>query len=179
MFCQNCGSQIPDGAKFCEICGAPAPGAAEVAQEAVETVETVETPVEEVAQEVPSYTEPAANTYQQTYDNPSYTQPDYYAQQGGGKKGFAIASMICGIVSLVCCCLGWGILAVAVAAVVLGIIAIVKGFDGKTLAIVGLITGGIGLIMAIIWGAAGSAIGDIAEDVPIPGIENIIDEMDL
>lgn len=177
MFCQNCGSQIPDGAKFCESCGAPAPeAAAEVVQEVTETVET---PVEEVAQEVQSYTEPATDSYQQTYDNTSYTQPDYYAQPTGGKKGFAIASMICGIVSLVCCCLGWGILAVAIAAIVLGIIAIVKGFDGKTLAIVGLITGGIGLIMAIIWGAAGSAIGSVADDMDIPGLENIIDEMDL
>lgn len=42
MFCANCGNQIPDDAKFCDACGAPA-----AAAEPVQEPSTVKTPVVE------------------------------------------------------------------------------------------------------------------------------------
>lgn len=63
-------------------------------------------------------------------------------------KGMAIASMVCGIVSLV---LFWSwCLAIicAIVALVLGIIALVKKADGKGMAIAGVVTGGCGLLIS-------------------------------
>ena len=74
MICQNCNSEIPEGAKFCVNCGAPAPvadfaGTAEAVQEtaaeaAPETHETAEEVVDFVLNPVNgtgSYADPAAN----------------------------------------------------------------------------------------------------------------------
>ena len=62
----------------------------------------------------------------------------------------AIASLVCGILSLVCCCLSWFSFVLAVAAIVLGIITLVKKYDGKGMAIAGLVTAGIGIVIFII-----------------------------
>ncbi len=172
MFCQNCGSQIEDGTKFCENCGAPVEAASAPAEEA--PVVEAEPVVEQ-----PTYTAPETD-YSQSYDATDYTQADY--PPTGGKKGFAIASMICGIVALLCCCSGFGDFALAIAAVVLGIITLVKGFDGRDMALTGVITGAVGLILALIMGILSVSAGcltEMMEDVPIPGMEDIIDEMDL
>ncbi len=173
MFCQNCGSQIEDGTKFCENCGAPVEAASAPAEEVpvAEAEPVVEQPAE--------YSAPETD-YSQSYDATDYTQADY--PPTGGKKGFAIASMICGIVALLCCCSGFGDFALAIAAIVLGIITLVKGFDGRGMALTGLITGAVGLILALIMGILSVSAGgltEMMEDVPIPGMEDIIDEMDL
>ena len=71
MFCTNCGTQLPDGSKFCSQCGAPtnaSQGAAAAPQQ-------------------PAYQQP---TYQQqpVYQQPAYQQPAYpqqtYAPQATG-----------------------------------------------------------------------------------------------
>ncbi len=75
-----------------------------------------------------------------------------YGQQNGNNKseseGFGIASLILGIVTvlLFCTCISWitGILAI-----IFGILQLVKG-NKKGMAVVGLITGGIGLVASII-----------------------------
>ena len=71
-------------------------------------------------------------------------------RQGNGNKGFSIASLVCGILSLTCCCTGWFGLLLAAAALVLGIISVKNNYDGRELAIAGLITGGCGMVLAIV-----------------------------
>ena len=174
MFCQNCGSQIEDGTKFCENCGAPVEAASEPVKEA-----PVAEPEPVAVEQSVEYSAPETD-YSQAYNATDYTQADYAPT--GGKKGFAIASMICGILALLCCCSGFGDFALAIAAIVLGIIALVKAFDGRGMALTGVITGAVGLILALIMGILSLSAGgltEMMEDVPIPGVEDIMDEMDL
>ena len=185
MFCQNCGSQMEDGAKFCENCGAPVEAAAAAADAGDFTAETVEnvTGTAEVVEE-PAYTyEQPVPQQTNTYNNAnSYANYAQAAPVEGGKKGFAIASMICGIVSLVCCCMGWTAFALGAAAVALGIVAMVKAFSGRGMALTGIITGAIGIILGLIIGissAAGSSLVEEYGDEFIPGFEDIMDDIDL
>ena len=107
--------------------------------ETAETVETIET-VETVD---------AGGSY----DAGGYTAPNYdstYAEPKNDSKVFAIISLVCGILSLLCSCCGWLGILIAVAGVVLGIISIKKEEDAKGMAIAGIICGGIGLLIAII-----------------------------
>ena len=82
MFCQQCGSQIPDDSKFCTSCGAPTP----ITKSADFAAEPVTPPAERVAQTqaiptpVPVY--PQENMAQpQNYaqPDPAYQQPAYNA----------------------------------------------------------------------------------------------------
>lgn len=97
--------------------------------------------------------------YGQSNDSAGYNygqsngSTDYnYGQPNGNNKseseGFGIASLILGIITvlLFCTCISWitGILAI-----IFGIIQLVKG-NKKGMAIVGLITGGIGFAASII-----------------------------
>lgn len=65
-------------------------------------------------------------------------------------KGFAITSMVCGIVSIVCCCATGLAVILAILALVFGIIAIVKKYPAKGMAIAGVVTGAVGVLAAII-----------------------------
>ncbi len=82
MFCQQCGSQIPDDSKFCTSCGAPTP----IAKSADFAAEPVTPPAERIAETqaiptpVPVY--PQENMAQpQNYAQPApaYQQPAYNA----------------------------------------------------------------------------------------------------
>lgn len=73
-FCKNCGTQIPDGTKFCPACGTPAASAQPAAQ----------APAEGSAQE--SYAPPEGQPQQGGYTPPQqggYTAPEGQPQQGG------------------------------------------------------------------------------------------------
>lgn len=76
MFCENCGTQLPDGTFYCTDCGAPTNREEVAVEEAVVTAEepAVTTPEPAVAEpEQPVVTN---NVYAQ---NP-YAQTNYYAQ---------------------------------------------------------------------------------------------------
>lgn len=65
-------------------------------------------------------------------------------------KGFGIASLVCGIISLICCCFGFTFI-VGVAGIILGVLGIVKAQQGKkTMAIVGLILSVLGAVFGLI-----------------------------
>ena len=87
----------------------------------------------------------------------SETYTDYsenYEEEGGGSIGFAIASLVCGCLSILCCvggCISW---IFSIVAIVMGIITITKKYDGRGFAIAGLITGGVGILLSIIIVAA-------------------------
>lgn len=86
-------------------------------------------------------------------------------------KALAIVSMVLGIISLCCCwCFGYSGLLLSAAALVCGIVALVKNMNGKGMAIAGVICGGIALILSVLSGAISNSIvrsgayGDMLED---------------
>lgn len=97
-------------------------------------------------------------------DNNNFEYVDYNVEeQSGNKDGlnvFGLISMICGILALllnICCfcpyigwaaCIAEGVLAVA--AIVLGIIGIKHNNDKKGMAIAGIITGAVALLIVVI-----------------------------
>lgn len=133
--------------------------------ETVETVENVET---------------VDNGYEQTYQEaPNYNYDDAVEYQAGGLPGapkvFAIISLVCGILSVLCSCCGRWTLMVAVAAVVLGIISLVKHESGKGMAIAGIACGGVGLIVCIVVIVVGAA---ALSSVSPEGVEEFIEQFE-
>ena len=159
MICKNCSAEIKEGSAFCQNCGyavnsftAPTtPANNEVIN--TETVLNGE-PIQNTAQEntaVPP-TMPEANVGQFP---PAYIPPNVQngqfippVENKNDPKGFAIASLVLGIVSLVttlCCCGGF----------VFSILAIIFGILGKkssksSLATAGLVMGIIAVVFSII-----------------------------
>lgn len=86
------------------------------------------------------------------------------------RKGFAIASMVLGIVALVLFCIWYISIPCGILAIIFGILSVKS--TGKGMAIAGLITGGIGTAIAFIIFMAIFTIGFIA------GITEAIDEID-
>lgn len=188
VFCTQCGNANDASAKFCCNCGnklekpvdqeeVTTQSGQENVQGGIFTGEQVYPAYEKVEAEVVSEgnSQPMQGDIninygasEGSYDNKiSYStpEPQYYSdtqtaeqKQGNGNIGFAIASLACGILSILCCCFTVFSVIMGVAAVVLGIICICFKYDGKGLAIAGIITGGLGLVIwlfAIILGASG------------------------
>ncbi len=63
------------------------------------------------------------------------------------KKGFCIASMVLGIIALVCFCVWYISIPCAILAIIFGVIGIKS--TSKGMAVAGLVTGSIGLIVSI------------------------------
>lgn len=84
-----------------------------------------------------------------------YAEPVYhnqynaeYEEQG---QGFGIASLICGILSIVTCCCSCPCAPLAIVSIVLGILQISKGAgSGRGMAIAGIICSAVGLILMVI-----------------------------
>ena len=143
MFCSKCGREIPDDTKICGYCGAPSQG---------------EWQKTEYNQTQNVYGEPKANysgqggSYQSGYSqNTGYGTPQ---NMDGGSTGFAIASMILGIVAiLMMCCVPsfWLKTIVAVLGLVFGIISLQnKNNAGRGMAIAGIICSGIAMVVYVI-----------------------------
>ncbi len=65
-------------------------------------------------------------------------------------SGFAIAGLVCGILSIVCCC-AWYISGIlGILGLVFSILVLTKKLPGKSLAIAGVVCAGVGVILAII-----------------------------
>ncbi len=110
------------------------------------TGETAQWQANNAQEELPTYTESFGNAY--SYEAPAFeTAP---AQEPKKLIGLSIASMILGILSIVCCS-AWYIAGLfALAGLVLGIISMVKKCSGKGMAIAGIICSVIGLIIAVV-----------------------------
>ncbi len=128
--CTHCGNENDEMAKFCGNCGA------ELQLSAAQKQDNQTEGVLSSEETVPVY---------EKIDSSNQNE----LKQEGGKNGFSIASMVCGILSItICCTTGIFGLILAVAAIALGIIALCNKYDGKGMAIAGIITGGIGFIIA-------------------------------
>lgn len=96
-----------------------------------------------------------APTNQGTVDGqqPVYNQQPVYAQQPvqpEESKGFAIAGMVLGIVSLVCCCAAPFNAILAIAGIVLSVLVLVQKKPGKGMAIAGIICSAVALVLVIL-----------------------------
>ena len=104
--------------------------------------------------------------YGQSYQAPQYQAPQYqaepyYAQPVQKKSsGMAVGSLVCGILSVVLCCVIWVSWIEAIVAIVLGIISLSSDREGKGMAIAGIVTGAFGLLLFIgflvLWMTTGS-----------------------
>lgn len=162
MLCNKCNYNNPDNAKFCRECGSPliseqpaAPEAQPVAEPADQVIQNTPISANESAEAqntngfagAPVNTpeaQPAAPVipHAEAYD-PNNVAPSPLAQQEPG-KGFAIASLICGILAIVCC----GGMIQAVLAIVFAFVAKSKGYKGG-LATAGIITAIVGIVLGI------------------------------
>lgn len=96
-----------------------------------------------------------ANNQQPEYNSTYTAQPQYaYAapaqpQKKSNKIGFAIASLVLGLLSILSCCILIGAV-FGIPGLIVGIIPLVKKYDGKGMAIAGVITSVIGIIICVI-----------------------------
>lgn len=172
--CPHCGSQNPSTFRFCSNCGEKLEEKKEEAVVSEDTVQDTAAPgndeeisattYEQVEGEVvsggafSSQDTEATGTYkpqeeihinyERAAGDPVPAQAT--AKEGKGNIGFAIASLICGILSILCCCLVWLALVFGVAGIVLGVITLTQKYEGKGMAIAGIITGGVGLLLFLI-----------------------------
>ena len=109
----------------------------------------------------PVYTESYSGSYEDV--SAGYTAEPEKKE----KIGFAIASLILGILSIICCCFGLGWIT-AIPGVILGIVTVVKKYAGKGCAIAGIICSALAIVLSIvmlIWTiAAGTSLMDYVED---------------
>lgn len=120
-----------------------------------------------------------ANNQTQTEQGPVYTET--YTNQYGDSSvgytaepekkkmiGFAIASLVLGILAILCCCLGIWSWLLAIPGVILGIVAVVKKYAGKGCAIAGIICSALAIVLSLvmtIWAAAaGTSILESLDD---------------
>lgn len=169
MFCESCGSLIPDGHSFCSNCGTPVsrpqvqPAQAAPAPVAAAPVVAVPAPAAQPVQPVyqqpavqpvqPVY-QPVAQPVQPVYQQPVYQQPVYQQAPAAPVKrgnGPATAGLVFGILTMVFCWIPgifWGF---ALFGLIFSIIGVAKrNASGKGKAIAGLILTVLGLIFGIV-----------------------------
>ena len=83
--------------------------------------------------------------------DPVHSTGGYDPDPSTGSAGFAITSMVLGIVAIVfSCCIPFLTLLCSIIGLPFGIISLVTGRKGKGMAIAGLITCSVGLILAVV-----------------------------
>ncbi|MBO6260364.1 MAG: DUF4190 domain-containing protein [Lachnospiraceae bacterium] len=91
---------------------------------------------------------PMNNGYQGGMPNGNYGYNGGMPQEPKQSSGFAITSLVCGIVSIVCCYCTMGITIIpAIMAIIFGVVAQKKG-QSKGLSIAGIICGIVGLLLS-------------------------------
>lgn len=167
-FCINCGAKIEEAVSaetgVNEEAVSPveeqaaaaepetSPSADETLNSAEEAYEQAASDLSDTADQAMGNDDSSSGSSSGFYES-SETYTDYsenYEEEGGGGIGFAIASLVCGCLSIMCCwfpCLGW---IFPIVAIVMGVITVVKKYDGKGFAIAGIITGGLGILLTIL-----------------------------
>jgi hypothetical protein len=149
-FCSNCGAELTEGTAFCPNCGAGQVSTFGADEPVAVAAEPEVLPAEPVYQE-PIYQEPVDQ--EPVYQEPVYQEPVYQLQVEAAvlptsAKILGLICMICGLVSLVSCYVGF---AYSIPALILSSIASKKAPgipNGK--AKVGKITAIIGIVVSVI-----------------------------
>lgn len=167
-FCTSCGAKLPEAEEIkpeitLDDAASDILGGETVSESLNESVNDAEKAVTQAASDMEDTVDNAfeqmkgdtasgadSNTKSSYYDAGSYSSSDIYDENQGGKMGFAIGALVCGCLSILCCVCGCCGFPFPVAAIVLGIVCLMKSYDGRGFAIAGLITGGIGLLLQII-----------------------------
>lgn len=132
MFCKKCGNSIPDGASVCGYCGTPTQAGTQNSQNANQGEAAGRQSV--YGEPAPSYSgQSAGGNSQYSYSN---DQTQYQAQGygygapvnpvDGGAVGFAITSLVLGIVAiLIVCCVSiwWLTVLVALLGIIFGAVS--------------------------------------------------------
>lgn len=148
MTCKFCGAPCNEGANFCRNCGNPIPVMEKVEAETISEPEPVMT-MDDFDYEYKSSKSTGTQGEYSSSNYPNNSYPRNYYAPSGGSIALSIVSMILGILSVVFCCVsGFNIIG-ALAALVCGIIALVTGKNGRGMAIAGVVTGAIGLVLGI------------------------------
>ncbi|MEE0264229.1 MAG: DUF4190 domain-containing protein [Acutalibacteraceae bacterium] len=143
MICNRCGADNQAGTRFCVNCGAELAEPSQTEQQA-----TYQQPNYQQQYQQQNYQQPM-------YQQPMYQQPMYQPMQTPADpgRGFAIASLVLGIVSFFCFPAVTGILGI-----IFGGVARSKG-SKSPMAIAGIICGVIGIILWIVLLILSYAIG--------------------
>ena len=171
MFCQNCGTQLEEGVKFCPECGAPVETAEPLRSEPIVEEPVVEEPVveEPVVAAVPVCEQPV-------YETPVYQEP--VVQSNPEAQTLSTPILIFGILGLSFACIPYvnflGIIFSAIAKgkvkqfLALGGVLSGKAKVGNILAQIGLI---VGIIFTAIFGIVilGMIFGLIAQSGNVRG----------
>lgn len=169
MICVQCGKDNDEGNKFCSACGAKLPeisldtAASDIIEEGAPVEETVEGSLNDSVSDAEETVTQAASDFEDTVDNAfdemkgdtgSYSSSNVYDEDQPGKPGFAIGSLVCGCLSIICCCMCCFGFPLSIAAIALGVVCLMKNFEGRGLAIGGIATGGVGILLQIIFAIA-------------------------
>ncbi len=146
MFCKNCGSQINEGASFCNNCGTPVKNQNNTA---TQQSTPVQQPVNQVNNVPPVQQQIPPMNNNQSY---GYQQPNNMPPANEKKPiGLAVASMVLGICSLIFYCIWFIALPTAIIGVILSILSLKNPQNGgRGMAIAGLVTSIIALVLAVI-----------------------------
>ena len=141
MLCKFCGTNNPDGATYCANCGSGLE--ASTAQYTYDGPAYSEPNYNQGQYSQNQYNDPynQQNAYQNTYQNPYANGPVNPPNPG---LGFAIAGMVCGIVSFFCFAYILGTLGI-----IFGIVAKSKGCKSG-MATAGIVCGIIGIVLMIL-----------------------------
>ena len=146
--------------------GAEIPVANEYVEPVAETVDEVNKEVSFEKEPAPEYSDYTAETssdnaytndsvkYESAQDSYSKDDNESYATYEDKKSesvGLAVASLVCGIISILSCITCCGGIFIGIAAIVLGIIAITNNYGGRGMAIGGIACGAVGLIITIVF----------------------------
>lgn len=91
----------------------------------------------------------SSNQYSGQQMNGQFYQGQGAAPQQKEQKGFAIAGMVLGIISLVCCCSPFLGVITGILGLIFSIIVLVQKRPGRGMAIAGIICAAIGLILSV------------------------------
>ncbi len=159
MYCKVCGKELPDGAARCGECGTPVDGT-------YSNFGTGNANPDNNSNTNNTYSYGSTNQsgdsgyYQDNRSQYQYQQ-DYsymgsqpvYEHQSGARKGFAIASMVLGIIGLVSSCCS--LITFGVLNLLLGVVGLILGIlglksQGKGMAIAGIVMAALNLIIGVL-----------------------------